>query len=55
MKQGLSQKELAFISKLELKEKYFFTGDDIRNNFANDNEMNVYIHRQKKKDRICSN
>ncbi|MEK6973007.1 MAG: hypothetical protein AABW72_03140 [archaeon] len=52
MKQSLSQKELAFISKLELKEKYFFIRDDIKDNFANDNEMNVYIHRLKKKDRI---
>jgi len=52
MKQGLSQKELAFISKLELKEKYFFTRDNIRDNFASDNEMNVYLHRLKKKGRI---
>ena len=52
MKQGLSQKELAFISKLELREKYFFVRDDIRSNFASDNEMNVYIHRLKKKGRV---
>ncbi|PIN84955.1 MAG: hypothetical protein COV47_04675 [Candidatus Diapherotrites archaeon CG11_big_fil_rev_8_21_14_0_20_37_9] len=52
MKQGLSEKELAFISKLELREKYFFTRDDIRSNFASDNEMNVYLYRLKKKGRI---
>jgi predicted transcriptional regulator of viral defense system len=52
MKSSLSEKELKFISKLELKEKYFFTRDDIRGNFNNDNEMNVYLHRLKKKERI---
>jgi predicted transcriptional regulator of viral defense system len=52
MKPSLSQKELAFISKLELKEKYFFTRDDIRDNFASSNEMNVYLYRLKKKNRI---
>ena len=52
MKKSLSQKELAFISKLELKEKYFFTREDIRSNFTSDNEMNVYIYRLKKKGRI---
>ncbi len=52
MKKGLSEKELVFISKLELKEKYFFTREDIRKNFNSDNEMSVYIHRLKKKGRI---
>lgn len=52
MKQSLSQKELAFISKLELKERYFFTRSEIRDNFTSDNEMNVYLHRLKKKGRI---
>ena len=52
MKKGLSEKELAFISKIELKERYFFTREDIRNYFNNDNEMNVYIHRLKRKGRI---
>ena len=52
MKKSLSEKELQFISKLELKEKYFFTRDDIRNNFKNNNEMNVYINRLKNKNRI---
>jgi predicted transcriptional regulator of viral defense system len=52
MKKSLSEKELAFISKLELKEKYFFTRDEVIKNFTNDNEMNVYFHRLKKKGRI---
>tara|TARA_Y100000034_G_C6728081_1_gene322422 strand:+ start:201 stop:692 length:492 start_codon:yes stop_codon:yes gene_type:complete len=52
MRQSLSQKELAFISKLELEETYFFTRDDIRENFISDNEMNVYLHRLRKKGRI---
>tara|TARA_Y100000310_G_scaffold239918_1_gene243712 strand:- start:2763 stop:3254 length:492 start_codon:yes stop_codon:yes gene_type:complete len=52
MKQSLSERELAFISKLELKKRYFFTRNDIRDNFTSDNEMNVYIHRLKKKKRI---
>lgn len=52
MKKSLSEKELTFISKLELKGKYFFTRNDIRNNFNSDNEMNVYLHRLKKKGRI---
>lgn len=52
MKKGLSEKELKFISKLELKGKYFFTREDIKDNFTNDNEMNVYLHRLKKKGRI---
>lgn|SRR3989338_3851804 len=52
MKKSLSEKELKFISKLELRQKYFFTRDDIRDNFTNDNEMNVYLHRLKEKGRI---
>ncbi len=52
MKKSLSEKELSFISKLELKKKYFFTRDDIKDSFASVNEMNVYIHRLRKKERI---
>lgn len=52
MKKSLSEKEIAFISKLELKEKYFFTREDIKDNFTNINEMNVYLHRLRKKGRI---
>jgi predicted transcriptional regulator of viral defense system len=52
MKKGISEKELSFISELEFKEKYFFTRNDIRDHFTSDNEMNVYIHRLKKKGRI---
>ena len=52
MKRSLSEKELKFISRLELKQKYFFTRDDIRTNFTSDNEMNVYLHRLKSKGRI---
>lgn len=49
---GVSDKEMKVISFLELNEKFFFTRDDIRNFFRNDNEMNVYIHRLRKKGRI---
>lgn len=52
MKKSLSEKELKFISKLELKEKYFFAREEIRDNFSTNNEMNVYLHRLKKKGRI---
>jgi len=52
MRKGLSQKELEFISQLELKKKYFFTRGDIKSHFSSDNEMNVYLHRLKKKGRI---
>lgn len=52
MKRGISEKELGFISKLELKGKYFFTRDDIKKNFTSINEMNVYLHRLKKKGRV---
>ena len=52
MKKSISEKELSFISKLELKKKYFFTKKDIKENFTSVNEMNVYIHRLKRKKRI---
>ena len=32
MKKSLTEKEIRFMSKLELKEQYFFTRDDIKNN-----------------------
>jgi len=50
--QGISKKEIDIISILELNEKFFFTRKDIRRFFRNNNEMNVYIHRLKKKSRI---
>lgn len=50
--EGISKKEIDMISMLELKEKFFFTREDIRQFFRNDNEMNVYIHRLKNKGRI---
>lgn len=49
---GVSEKEINAISFLELNEKFFFTRDDIKQFFKNDNEMNVYVHRLKKKGRI---
>lgn len=52
MKKGISEKELGFISRLELKQKYFFTRNDIKAHFTSTNEMNVYIYRLKKKGRI---
>ena len=52
MKKSISEKELGFISKLELKGKYFFTRDEIKDNFTSINEMNVYLYRLKKKERI---
>lgn len=52
MRKSISEKELGFISELELKQMYFFTRDDIRQHFTSDNEMSVYIHRLKKKKRI---
>lgn len=52
MKKSLSEKELKFISKLELKGKYFFTREEIKDNFKSNNEMGVYLHRLKKKKRI---
>lgn len=52
MRKSLSQKELGFISILELRKKYFFTRADIRSHFRSDNDMGVYLHRLKKKGRI---
>lgn len=52
MKKGITEKELKFISKLELKGNYFFTRDEIKDNFTSINEMNVYLHRLRKKQRI---
>lgn len=50
--EGISKKEIDIVSMLELNEKTFFTRKDIKRFFRNDNEMNVYIHRLKKKGRI---
>lgn len=52
MKKSISEKELNFISKLELKGKYFFTRDEIKDNFTSINEMNVYLYRLKNKGRV---
>lgn len=52
MIKGLSAKELEVISCLELKEKYFFTREDIKKFFKNTNLMNYYIHKLIKKGRI---
>lgn len=52
MKKSISEKELSFISKLELKKKYFFTREEIKDSFTSTNEMNVYLHRLRKKQRI---
>ncbi len=49
---GLSGREIDMVSYLELNEKFFFRRSDIKKFFKNDNEMNVYIHRLKKKGRI---
>ena len=49
---GISKKEIELISLLEMEEKFFFTREDIRRFFKNENEMNVYIHRLRKKGRI---
>ncbi len=40
------------ISLLELNEKLFFTRRDIKKFFRSKNEMNVYLHRLRKKGRI---
>ncbi|MCD4740177.1 hypothetical protein K8R43_03225 [archaeon] len=50
--EGLSGRELEIVSFLELKEKYFFTRDDVKKFSKNENDMNVYFHRLKKKKRI---
>src|SRR3989344_3166200 len=52
MRKSLSEKELSFISRMELKEKYFFIREEIKDYFTSDNEMNVYLHRLKRKERI---
>jgi predicted transcriptional regulator of viral defense system len=52
LRKGLSEKELNLISNLELKNQYFFTIQDIKPFFKNDNERKVYIHRLKNKGRI---
>ncbi len=49
---GISSKEMEMISWLELEGKRFFTRADIRQFFRDDNEMNVYLHTLKKKQRI---
>ena len=49
---GISGKELEVISFLEMKERYFFTRNDVKRFFKSDNEMNVYLHRLKQKGRI---
>lgn len=50
--EGISKKELEAISLLELKERFFFTKEDVKQFFKNKSEMNVYIHRLKKKGRV---
>lgn len=52
MRKGLSEREMNFISFLELKSKYFFSLDDIKNFFHSNNERGVYLHRLRKKGRI---
>jgi len=52
MKKNLTEKEIGFISELELAKKCFFNREDIRKHFTTTNEMNVYIHRLRKKGRI---
>lgn len=49
---GLSNKEIEVVSYLELENKRFFTRKNIRRFFKTKNEMNVYIHKLKKKNRI---
>jgi len=49
---GISGKEIGFISKLELKNKYYFSRSDIKENFSGDSELNVYLYRLKKKGRV---
>ena len=50
--EGLSKKELKVISFLEFHEMFFFIRSDIKQFFRNVNEMNVYLHRLRKKGRI---
>ncbi|MEM5802275.1 MAG: hypothetical protein QXQ18_02745 [Candidatus Aenigmatarchaeota archaeon] len=49
---GISRKEMNVISFLELNEMFFFTRNNIKQFFKNENEMNVYLHRLKQKGRI---
>ncbi len=49
---GLSGKEIRIVSYLELEGRRFFIRKDIENFFKNTNEMNVYIHKLRKKGRI---
>ncbi|GBE54180.1 MAG TPA: hypothetical protein ENH28_03395 [Euryarchaeota archaeon] len=49
---GLSSKEIEVVSYLELNEMFFFTRENISKFFKSENEMNVYIHRLRKKGRI---
>lgn len=49
---GLSSKEIGVVSWLELENKRFFTKEDVKKFFKNKNEMNVYIYKLKRKDRI---
>lgn len=52
MRKSISEKELTFISELELKKKYFFTLNEISRFFKSTNERGVYIYRLRKKGRI---
>jgi len=38
-KNNISEKELKFISRFELKNKRYFTRDEVRKYFTTDNEM----------------
>ncbi len=49
---GISNREIEIVSFLEFDDKFFFTRNDIKHFFRNSNEMNVHIHRLKKKGRI---
>ena len=49
---GLSNKEIEVVSFLELNDRNFFTKDDVKKFFKNNNELKVYINRLKAKKRI---
>ena len=49
---GLSGREMAVVSSLELEGKRFFSKSDIRRFFCSAGEMAVYIHRLRRKGRI---
>ncbi|MBU0466929.1 MAG: hypothetical protein KJ718_00945 [Nanoarchaeota archaeon] len=51
-RKGLSEKEISFISFLELKGRYFFTLQDTKGFFKDANERGVYLHRLRKKERV---